>query len=145
MPVLVIVIVLTNIKRIGNPIMNLDSLNSACTSYNSICSLPTSFLASLNWSSNIFFSSLHTTLVHFGGWCCLGCFPPKCGWARVLVEWALFVGGFGPKISDMTNSSCWERMVESLSFCADYTLLSFFVLLPCASAVGYRYLLTFLP
>ena len=106
MPVLVIFIVLTNIKRIGNPIMNLDSLNSASASSNSICILSTSCLASLNWSSNIFFSSLHTTLMHFGGWCCLGCCPSKCGWARALVEWALFVRCFGPKISDMTSSSC---------------------------------------
>ena len=70
-------------------------------------------VTSSNLSVKASFSSLHSTLMHFGGLCCFGCLPPKCGWAS---------GTTGsdevelPRIWVIISSSCWVETALSLSF-----------------------------
>lgn len=66
-------------------------------------------LTSCSLVLNSSFSSLHNTLMHFGGLCCFGCLPPKCGCAGRGGEEL-------PKICVMTISLCCADMLVFNSF-----------------------------
>ena len=84
----------------------LHSLSSSCAFSNSLWVSSSSFWMSINCSSNDSFSSLHTTLIHFGGLCCLGCLPPKWGCSETVFEVGGSVVEQSPKICVITSSSC---------------------------------------
>lgn len=97
----------------------LHSLSSSCT-LSSIAWVSCKLLVT---SSNLFvkasFSSLHSTLMHFGGLCCFGCLPPKCGWAGTGSDEVEL-----PRIWVIINSSCWAEIAISLSFFDTFSLPS---------------------
>lgn len=111
--------------------MRLHSPSSSFVSANSIRVLSNSWRKSSNCSFNSSFSSLHTTLMHLRGLCCLGCFPPKCGCAGTVLRsgtaFSVRFSGSGqlPKICVITSSSCCEEIFNSLSFCAVKALCFF--------------------
>lgn len=79
-----------------------------------------SLWVSANFSISSSFSSLQMTLMHFGGGrCCFGCLAPKCGCAGGTVFGVIWTGpgivADAPRISVITNSSCWAIMFTS--FC----------------------------
>ena len=97
----------------------LHSLSSSCT-LSSVAWVSCKLLVT---SSNLFvkasFSSLHSTLMHFGGLCCFGCLPPKCGWAGTGSDEVEL-----PRIWVIINSSCWAEIAISLSFFDTFSLPS---------------------
>ena len=90
-----------------------------------------SLRVSANFSISSSFSSLQTTLMHFGGGrCCYGCLPLKCGCAGGAVgdNWTGFGIVEAPRISVITNSSCWAIMLTSFCLISVDALRSFFIL-----------------
>ena len=69
-------------------------------------------ISSLRWLislSLISFSSLQRTLVHFGGGCCFGALPPKCGCCSTLVVLSLFDFGMISSTSSAVQCSTSEE------------------------------------
>ena len=114
-------------------ITGITSITCRLYSLNSFFVLSNSLFISASCLFISSFSSLHTILIHFGGLCCLGCFPPKCGCSTgtfggtcssssAVSEACTCCGssaGLLPKICVITSSSCWEEIFNSLSFSAE--------------------------